>query len=224
MSNKSLLVFRHVAVCPCTTSKAFKFFGLGFGLSEGGSLPSGVGGVSSKAAASIFVPSIAVPSRPSRSFWISRINRPSAPLPPSLSRPYLTNDDDEAHALHHGYAFSESTIASLRPKCLPSVLHKTTTSYIESLIHPHVVWSISTHTTEATAVVARCGRKARGRHIISAEGGTCIRSRRARVGAEPRLTEGRATATAAATTTEGARRTGTSEACYTTTSPPKRLR
>ena len=92
------------------------------------------------------------------------------------------------------------------------MLHKTTTSYIESLVHPHVVWSISTHTTEAAADVARRARKARGRHIISAEGGTCIRSRRARVGAEPRLTEGRATA--AATTTEGARRTGTSEACY----------
>ena len=85
VSNKSLLVFRHVAVCPCTTSKAFKFFGLGFGLSEGGSLPSGVGGVSSKAAASIFVPSIAVPSRPPRSFWISQIYRSSVPLSLSLS-------------------------------------------------------------------------------------------------------------------------------------------
>ena len=117
VSNKSLLVFRHVAVCPCTTSKAFKFFGLGFGLSEGGSLPSGVGGVSSKAAASIFVPSIAVPSRPSRSLWISQIYRPSVPLSLSLSlslsRRHLAND--EAHALHHGYACSESTSASLRP-------------------------------------------------------------------------------------------------------------
>ena len=114
VSNKSLLVFRHVAVCPCTTSKAFKFFGLGFGLSEGGSLPSGVGGVSSKAAASIFVPSIAVPSRPPRSFWISQIYRSSVPLSLSLSRPHLAND--EAHALYHGYACSESTSASLRPK------------------------------------------------------------------------------------------------------------
>ena len=87
VSNKSLLVFRHVAVCPCTTSKAFKFFGLGFGLSEGGSLPSGVGGVSRKAAASIFVPSIAVPSRPPRSFWISLIYRSSVPLSLSLSSP-----------------------------------------------------------------------------------------------------------------------------------------
>ena len=34
-----------------TTSKAFQFFGLGFGLSEGGPLPSGVGGASSKAPA-----------------------------------------------------------------------------------------------------------------------------------------------------------------------------
>ena len=116
VSNKSLLVFRHVAVCPCTTSKAFKFFGLGFGLSEGGSLPSGVGGVSSKAAASIFVPSIAVPSRPPRSFWISQIYRSSVPLSLSLSRPHLAND--EAHALYHGYACSGSTSASLRPKAL----------------------------------------------------------------------------------------------------------
>ena len=98
----------------CTTLKAFKFFGLGFGLSEGGSLPSGVGGVSSKAAASIFVPSIAVPSRPPRSFWISLIYRSSVPPSLSLSRPHLAND--EAHALYHGYACSESTGASLRPK------------------------------------------------------------------------------------------------------------
>ena len=48
--------FRRVVVCPCTTQKTFEFFGLGFGLSEGRPLPSGVGGVSSKAAASIFVP------------------------------------------------------------------------------------------------------------------------------------------------------------------------
>ena len=77
-------------------------------------LPSGVGGVSSKAAASIFVPSIAVPSRPPRSFWISQIYRSSVPLSLSLSRPHLAND--EAHALYHGYACSESTSASLRPK------------------------------------------------------------------------------------------------------------
>ena len=32
----------------------------------------------------------------------------------SLSRPHLAND--EAHALYHGYACSESTSASLRPK------------------------------------------------------------------------------------------------------------
>ena len=72
-------------VCHRTTSKAFYVFGVGFGLSEGGSLPSGVGGVSSKAAASIFVPSIAVPSRPPRSFWISQIYRSSVPLSLSLS-------------------------------------------------------------------------------------------------------------------------------------------
>ena len=104
--------FLAAVVCPRTTSKAFQFLGLGFGLSEGGPLPSGVGGVSSKAAAPIFVPSIAVPSRPPRSFWIYQIYRSSVPL--SLSRPHLAND--EAHALNHGYACSESTSASLRPK------------------------------------------------------------------------------------------------------------
>ena len=79
--------FLAAVVCPRTTSKAFQFLGLGCGLSEGGSLPSGVGGVSSKAAASIFVPSIAVPSRPPRSFWISQIYRSSVPLSLSLSSP-----------------------------------------------------------------------------------------------------------------------------------------
>ena len=115
MSNKSLLVFRHVAVCPCTTSKAFKFFGLGFGLSEGGSLPSGVGGVSSKAAASIFVPSIAVPGP----FTAAQIVLDLSDLPifsPSLSLSRLHLANDEAHALYHGHACSESTGASLRSK------------------------------------------------------------------------------------------------------------
>ena len=76
--------FLAAVVCPRTTSKAFQFLGLGCGLSEGGSLPSGVGGVSSKAAAPIFVPSIAVPSRPPRSFWIYQIYRSSVPLSLSL--------------------------------------------------------------------------------------------------------------------------------------------
>ena len=81
-----------------------------------------VGGVSSKAAASIFVPSIAVPSRPPRSFWIPQIYRSSVPLSISLFRPHLAND--EAHALYHGYACSESTSASLRPKGSFSQLRK----------------------------------------------------------------------------------------------------
>ena len=80
----NLSVFSDGCRLPHTTLKAFQFLGLGFGLSEGGSLPSGVGGVSSKAAASIFVPSIAVPSRPPRSFWISLIYRSSVPLSLSL--------------------------------------------------------------------------------------------------------------------------------------------
>jgi hypothetical protein len=78
-----LFVFNYAAVCPRATSKDFQLSGWVVGLSEGGSLPSGVGGVSSKAVASIFVPSIAVPSRPPRSFSFSQIYRPS--VPPSLS-------------------------------------------------------------------------------------------------------------------------------------------
>ena len=78
--------------------------------SEGGPFPSGVGGVSSKVSASIFVPSIAVPSRPPRSFWISQTYRPPSP-PPSLSSPNQLANDEE-HALYHGYyACSESTSA-----------------------------------------------------------------------------------------------------------------
>ena len=101
-------------VCPALPQELFSFWvGFWSELSEGRPLPSGVGGVSSKAAAPIFVPSIAVPSRPPRSFWISQIYRSSVPSL-SLSRPHLAND--EAHALSHGYACSESTSASLRPK------------------------------------------------------------------------------------------------------------
>merc|ERR1712023_476113 len=77
--------FIAVVVCPRTTSKAFQFLGLGCGLSEGGSLPSGVGGVISKAAASIFVPSIAVPSRPPQvALIISDLPTFSPSLSPSL--------------------------------------------------------------------------------------------------------------------------------------------
>ena len=98
-------------VCPRTTSTAFQVLGLGFGLSEGGSLPSGVGGVSSKAAASIFVPSIAVPSRPPRSFWISLIYRSSVPL--SLS---LVPTSPMMRRMHSIMATHLSTNASLTPK------------------------------------------------------------------------------------------------------------
>ena len=54
----SLSLFNFAVVCPHTTSKTFEFFGCGFGLSEGGPLPlpSGVGGVSSKASASVLSP------------------------------------------------------------------------------------------------------------------------------------------------------------------------
>ena len=51
----------------------------------------------------LFVPGIAVPSRPLRLFWIKSIYRPLAPpLPPSLSIPA----GDEAYALLHGVASS----------------------------------------------------------------------------------------------------------------------
>ena len=60
--------FLAAVVCPRTTSKAFQFLGLGCGLSEGGSLPSGVGGVSSKAAAPISSPALrSLHGRPDRS-------------------------------------------------------------------------------------------------------------------------------------------------------------
>ena len=98
---------------PRTTSKAFKFLGLGFGLSEGRPLPSGVGGVSSKAAAPISSPALrSLHGRPDRSGSTRSTDLQSLSL--SLSRPHLAND--EAHALYHGYACSESTSASLRPK------------------------------------------------------------------------------------------------------------
>ena len=88
----------YAAACPRTTLAAFCFFGpffwvWGFGLSEIGLLPSGLGGVSSKATAFIFVPSTVVPSWSPRSLWFFQIHRPSAPL--CLSRPHFAND--EAH-------------------------------------------------------------------------------------------------------------------------------
>ena len=63
------------------------------------------------------------PERPLGRIEISLIGMASATGPGqarlraqaiSLSRPHLAND--EAHALYHGYACSESTSASLRPK------------------------------------------------------------------------------------------------------------
>ena len=78
--------------------KSFSVLGLGFGLSEGGPLPSDVGGVSSTVAASVFVPSIAVPSRQPRSGSLISTDLQSL----SLSRPHLANDED------HGYACLES--------------------------------------------------------------------------------------------------------------------
>ena len=50
--------------------------------------------------------------RPDRSGSLRSTDLQSPSL--SLSRPHLAND--EAHALYHGYACSESTSASLRPK------------------------------------------------------------------------------------------------------------
>ena len=50
--------------------------------------------------------------RPDRSGSLRSTDLQSLSL--SLSRPHLAND--EAHALYHGYACSESTSASLRPK------------------------------------------------------------------------------------------------------------
>jgi hypothetical protein len=58
-------------------------------------------------------PATAAPPRPPRSFWFYHI-RSTDLQSLSLSRPHLAND--KTHALHHGYACSESTSASLRPQ------------------------------------------------------------------------------------------------------------
>ena len=74
--------FLAAVVCPRTTSKAFQFLGLGCGLSEGGPLPSGVGGVSSKAAAPISSPVLrSLHGRP----YCSGSTRPTDLQSPSLS-------------------------------------------------------------------------------------------------------------------------------------------
>ena len=62
-----------------------------------------------KAAASNFVPNTGTAVQ-----VVDLSDLPTVSLSLSLSRPHLAND--EAHALHHGYACSESTRASLRPK------------------------------------------------------------------------------------------------------------
>ena len=69
----------------------------------------GAGGVGSLRLRPLFVPSIAVPSRPPRLFWIKSIYRPLAhlSLSPSISA------DDEAYALIHGGASSTSPSLSL---------------------------------------------------------------------------------------------------------------
>ena len=76
----------------------------------------GVGGVGSLRLRPLFVPSTAVPSRPSRLFCINRsTDLLSLPLSLSLSLS-ISFDDDEAYAYHHGDASSTSPSASLRPK------------------------------------------------------------------------------------------------------------
>ena len=83
---QNLSVFSDGCRLPRTTSKAFQFLGLGFGLSEGGPLPSGVGGVSSKAAAPIFAPALrSLHGRPDRSGSIRSTDLQSLSL--SLSSP-----------------------------------------------------------------------------------------------------------------------------------------
>ena len=77
----------------------------------------GAGGVGSLRLRPLFVPSIAVPSRPPRLFWIKSIYRPLAPLSLSLSLS-LYPADDEAYALIHGSASSTSPSTSLRPKAV----------------------------------------------------------------------------------------------------------
>ena len=64
--------------------------------------------------------------RPDRSGSLRSTDLQSLSL--SLSRPHLAND--EAHALYHGYACSETTSASLRPK----LLSLSDTLYVVSLV------------------------------------------------------------------------------------------
>ena len=88
--------------------KSLSVFGLDFGLSEGGPLPSGVGGVSSKAAAPISSPALrSLHGRPDRSGSLTSTDLQSLSL--SLSRPHLAND--EAHALRHDMADIAADIA-----------------------------------------------------------------------------------------------------------------
>ena len=65
--------------------------------------------------------------RPDRSGSLRSTDLQSLSL--SLSRPHLAND--EAHALYYGYACSESTSASLRPK--------EGVSFLGPTIYPRVV-------------------------------------------------------------------------------------
>ena len=119
-SSKELVVRLHLQLYSSSAPhflKSFPLFGLGFGLSEGGPLPSGVGGVSSKAAAPISSPALrSLHGRPDRSGSTrsTDLQSLSLSLSLSLSRPHLAND--EAHALYHVYACLESTSVSLRPK------------------------------------------------------------------------------------------------------------
>ena len=71
----------------------------------------------------LFVPSIAVPSRPPRSFWISQIYRSSGP-PPPLSLVPTSPMMRRMHSIMASYACSESTSASLRPKEFPPSLQR----------------------------------------------------------------------------------------------------
>ena len=76
----------------------------------------GAGGVGSLRLRPLFVPSIAVPSRPPRLFWIKSIYQPLAKSCPFSPLSLSTPADNEAHALHHGGGSSTSPSMPLRPK------------------------------------------------------------------------------------------------------------
>ena len=131
LSNNFFLVFNHATVCLCgALPQILLIFGLDLVSVKADLFPLVrvvVSAAKLQPPFSIFVPSIAVPSRPSRSFWISQIlPTSSSPFSSSLV-PTSTMMRFMLNALHHGYACSESTSPSFRrPKLYSKFLNSNT--------------------------------------------------------------------------------------------------